>query len=50
VYPAAATQALIVVEPVALPVPVFDGHAVHGAKDAAVALYVDAAQAVPEPV
>ena len=49
VYPAEATQAVITVEPVVLPVAELVGHEVHAAADAVVALNVFAAQAVTEP-
>ena len=49
VYPAAATQTVMAVEPVAAPVPELVGQAVQAAADAVVALNVSAAQGVTEP-
>ena len=49
VYPAAATQAVRTVEPVAAPVPELVGQAVQATADAVVALNVSAAQGVTEP-
>ena len=49
VYPAAATQAELAVEPVAAPVPELVGQAVQATADAVVALNVSAAQGVTEP-
>ena len=49
VYPAAATQTVMAVEPVAAPVPELVGQAVQATADAVVALKVSAAQGVTEP-
>ena len=49
VYPAAATQAELAVEPVAAPVPELVGQAVQATADVVVALKVSVAQGVTEP-